>query len=92
MGIGAVDRLLQTVFLADLARALKPGGVFYFATDWEEYAEEVLSSLAALPQYQNDYEKWAVGVTWRPSTRFERRGLLEQRPIREVQFHKRSAP
>lgn len=85
-------RLLQTAFLADLARALKPGGVFYFATDWEEYAEEVLAALSALPVYQNDHEKWAAGVTWRPSTRFERRGLLEQRPIRELQFRKRSAP
>lgn len=84
-------RLLQSAFLADMARALKPGGIFYFATDWEEYAEEVLAALMALPVYQNDYERWAEGVSWRPSTRFERRGLLEQRPIREVQFHKRSA-
>jgi len=84
-------RLLQTEFFKALARALKPGGIFYFATDWEEYAEEVLAALTALPEYENDYEKWADGVTWRPSTRFERRGLLEQRPIREVQFHKRSA-
>ena len=84
-------RLLQSSFLADLARTLKPGGVFYFATDWEEYAEEVLAALEALPAYQNSFEKWAEGVRWRPSTRFERRGLKEQRPIREVQFQKRSA-
>jgi len=84
-------RLLQTPFLLELCRVLKPGGVFYFATDWEEYAEEVLAALLALPTFENDYEKWALGVTWRPSTRFERRGLKEQRPIREVQFHKRSA-
>lgn len=85
-------RLLQPAFLNDLARTLKPGGVFYFATDWEEYAEEVLADLKALPDFENDFESWASGVTWRPSTRFERRGLLEQRPIREVQFHKRRAP
>lgn len=82
-------RLLQKAFLADLGRALRPGGVFYFATDWEEYAEEVCSTLGGLEIFQNDFEKWASGVTWRPSTRFERRGLLEQRPIRELQFRKR---
>lgn len=85
-------RLLQPAFLSDLARALKPGGVFYFATDWEEYAEEVLAALLELPALENDFPSWATGVTWRPSTRFERRGLQEQRPIREVQFHKRSVP
>lgn len=81
-------RLLQRGFLAELARVLRPGGVFYFATDWEEYAEEVLADLLSLPLFRNDFERWATGVTWRPSTRFERRGLKEQRPIREVQFHK----
>jgi tRNA (guanine-N7-)-methyltransferase len=85
-------RLLQTPFLLDLARVLKPGGVFYFASDWEEYADEVLAALTALPVYANDFDGWAQGVTWRPSTRFERRGLEQQRPIREVQFRKRSLP
>jgi tRNA (guanine-N7-)-methyltransferase len=85
-------RLLQTGFLVELARVLKPGGVFYFASDWEEYAEEVLAALSALPVYANDFDGWAQGVTWRPSTRFERRGLMEQRPIREVQFHKVPSP
>jgi tRNA (guanine-N7-)-methyltransferase len=85
-------RLLQSAFLTDLARVLKPGGVFYFASDWEEYAEEVLAALEALPVYENTCEKWAEGVAWRPSTRFERRGLLEQRPIRELQFQKRRVP
>jgi len=85
-------RLLQSAFLAELARVLKPGGVFYFATDWEEYAEEVLAALEALPVYENTCERWAEGVAWRPSTRFERRGLQERRPIRELQFRKRGEP
>lgn len=83
-------RLLQTPFLTELARVLKPGGIFYFASDWEEYAEEVLAALTVLPAFANDFDGWAHGVTWRPSTRFERRGLKEQRPIRELQFRKRS--
>ncbi len=85
-------RLLRSEFLTDLGRVLKPGGIFYFATDWEEYAEEVLATLTALTVFENTFESWATGVTWRPSTRFERRGLQEQRPIRELQFQKRSIP
>jgi len=81
-------RLLQAPFLGELGRVLKPGGVLYFATDWEEYAEDVLAALEALPVFKNSFEKWADGVAWRPSTRFERRGLLEQRPILELQFLK----
>ena len=85
-------RLLQASFVAELGRVLKPGGVFYFATDWEEYAEEVLATLESVQVFENAFPKWAEGVTWRPSTRFERRGLLEQRPIRELQFLKRRSP
>ncbi len=85
-------RLLQGSFLKALGRVLKPGGVFYFATDWEEYAEEVLAALESLPVFENSFDQWAEGVTWRPSTRFERRGLLEQRPILELQFRKRKSP
>jgi tRNA (guanine-N7-)-methyltransferase len=84
-------RLLQPSFLTELGRVLKPGGIFYFASDWEEYAEEVLEALQAIPLFENSFLKWAEGVTWRPSTRFERRGLSEQRPIRELQFLKREA-
>ena len=82
-------RLLQPEFLAEIGRVLKPEGFFYFASDWEEYAEEVLGALEASPVFVNEFPLWAQGVAWRPSTRFERRGLLEQRPIRELLFRKR---
>jgi tRNA (guanine-N7-)-methyltransferase len=82
-------RLLQPGFLKELGRVLKPDGLFYFASDWEEYAEEVLGALESSDVLVNDFPRWAQGVAWRPSTRFERRGLSEQRPIRELLFHKR---
>ena len=85
-------RLLTPTFLSALARVLKPGGIFYFASDWEEYALEVLAALESLPEFENVFERWAEGVSWRPSTRFERRGLAERRPIRELQFRKRREP
>ncbi len=85
-------RLLTTGFLAALGRVLKPGGLIYFASDWDEYALEVRAALESLPEFENCFEDWAEGVSWRPSTRFERRGQAERRPIRELQFRKRSQP
>jgi tRNA (guanine-N7-)-methyltransferase len=85
-------RLLTAEFLQALGRVLVPGGVFYFASDWEEYAIEVYDALRSLPEFENCFDHWAEGVSWRPSTRFERRGLAERRPIRELQFRKRREP
>ncbi|MEI8095961.1 MAG: tRNA (guanosine(46)-N7)-methyltransferase TrmB [Spirochaetales bacterium] len=82
-------RLLQTPVLMEIARALKPGGVFYLATDWDEYASEVLAALGALPAYE---AAPGVAVAHRPTTRFEARGLAESRPIRELVYRKRSTP
>jgi len=82
-------RLLSQGFLQELGRVLKPGGEFYFATDWEEYGLEVLESLGRLSVFENHFGTWAIDVKSRPSTRFERRGLLEHRPIREVLVQKR---
>lgn len=83
-------RLLQLPVLADMARALKPGGIFYLATDWDEYATEVSLALSTLTMFEA-----APGATvaHRPTTRFEARGLAEARPIRELVYRKtRSIP
>ncbi|NNM66965.1 MAG: tRNA (guanosine(46)-N7)-methyltransferase TrmB [Spirochaetales bacterium] len=83
-------RLLQTAFLEQLIRALKPGGYLYIATDWEEYAYEILETLNQFSAISNPYKGWAAGLTWRPRTKFEKRGREENRPIREIFFEKRT--
>ncbi len=85
-------RLLQRPFLQEMIATLKPGGILYIATDWEEYAEEVLAALGTFSEMRNPYLGWAQGLTWRPSTKFEKRGRQENRPIREILFEKRGAP
>jgi tRNA (guanine-N7-)-methyltransferase len=82
-------RLLQAPLLTELARALKPDGLFYLATDWDEYATEVVVALQSMPVFEPAPN---AAVPVRPTTRFEARGVAEGRPIREVVYRKRSSP
>ncbi len=68
-------RLLQPPFVSLLAQRLKPGGYLHVATDWADYAEQVLSVLAAEPLLANTAEGFAPRPEDRPLTKFETRGL-----------------
>ena len=68
-------RLIQTPFVALLAQKLKPGGYIHVATDWQNYAEQVLAVLSAEPLLENTVEGYAPRAAYRPLTKFEQRGL-----------------
>jgi tRNA (guanine-N7-)-methyltransferase len=68
-------RLLQPAFVELAASRLVAGGLLHVATDWQEYAEEVLEVLGATPALANTAEGFAARPEWRPETKFERRGL-----------------
>jgi tRNA (guanine-N7-)-methyltransferase len=83
-------RVMQPEFIRDLERVLKPGGIFHFWTDVEEYFEETLSLMRAhcelsgphpvdvLPaQHDLDYR-----------THFERRMRLLDHPVFRSEFRK----
>ena len=80
-------RLLQGPFVETLVRPLKSAGYLYAATDWEEYALDIIEVFSKTPGLNNSYETWA-DIPWRPKTKFEARGLKENRPIREILFQK----
>ncbi len=67
-------RLLQPEFTALAARRLRPGGLLHVATDWKEYADQVLEVLSATPGLRNIGEGFAPRPGSRPETKFERRG------------------
>jgi len=54
---------------------LKPGGYLHIATDWENYARQVLAVLSAEPRLANTAEGFATRPDHRPMTKFEQRGL-----------------
>lgn len=68
-------RLLQPAFVQQLAERIAPGGYLHAATDWEEYALEILDTLSAEPLLQNSAPRFALRPEYRPLTKFERRGM-----------------
>lgn len=68
-------RLIQPPFIAALVQKLKPGGYIHVATDWQDYAEQVLAVLSAEPLLQNTATDYAAKPAYRPLTKFEQRGL-----------------
>lgn len=68
-------RLIQAPLVAMLAHKLKPGGYLHVATDWQDYAEQVLAVLSAEPLLQNTARDYAPRPAYRPLTKFEQRGL-----------------
>jgi tRNA (guanine-N7-)-methyltransferase len=67
-------RLIQPGFVASLLPHLQPGGVLHCATDWHDYAEQMLAVLSAEPGLANTAEGYAPRPPWRATSRFETRG------------------
>lgn len=67
-------RLVQPPFVALLASRLAPGGYIHCATDWEEYAQQMLEVLGAEPLLANTAPGFAPRPDYRPRTKFEQRG------------------
>src|SRR6185436_16209709 len=69
-------RLIQPPFIGFLATRIASGGVLRLATDWEEYAMQMLEVLRASPSFTNlsPAGDWMPRPDERAPTRFEKRG------------------
>lgn len=85
-------RLVQEQFVALIAQKLKPNGVFHFATDWQEYAEQVLDIMSKSPEFMNSAGSgnYSPRPDYRPLTKFERRGQRLGHQVLDLVFYKRS--
>jgi tRNA (guanine-N7-)-methyltransferase len=68
-------RLIQPAFVALMADRLQAGGHVHLATDWENYAEQMLDALSAEPSLANTADGYVPRPACRPPTKFEQRGL-----------------
>jgi len=75
-------RLVQAPFVDRIAAVLADGGWFHLATDWVDYAAQVVSALDADPRFEVDAS--GLRPDDRPITPYEQRGVDAGRVITEV--------
>jgi len=79
-------RLLKPEFVHALALRLVPGGYLHVATDWSDYADEMLATLGAERLLANTVQGFAPRPESRPQTKFERRGTRLGHPVFDLLF------
>jgi tRNA (guanine-N7-)-methyltransferase len=82
-------RLIQPPFVKLLCDKLAPGGYIHCATDWEDYAVQMLEVLGNEPALQNTAEGYAEKPSYRPLTKFENRGLKLGHGVWDLVFTKK---
>jgi tRNA (guanine-N7-)-methyltransferase len=83
-------RIVQPGFIELLARKLKPRGILHMATDWEDYAQHMLSVMALAGGFQNcaGSGRYTPRPDYRPVTRFEERGRRIGHGVRDLLFER----
>ena len=82
-------RLIQAPFVAKLVQKIKPGGYIHVATDWQDYAEQVLRVLSGEPLLENTAADYAPRPDYRPLTKFEQRGLRLGHGVWDLVFRRK---
>ena len=82
-------RILQPAFVELVASRLKSGGRFRLATDWQNYAEQMLAVAGGCALLENEFDAgYAPRPDSRPLTRFETRGQRLGHEVWDLCFRK----
>jgi tRNA (guanine-N7-)-methyltransferase len=84
-------RLIQPNFIDNLYPKLKAGGVIHLATDWEHYAEQMMEVMSAAQGFDNQADDYCFSdrPSYRPVTKFEKRGERLGHGVWDLLFKKR---
>lgn len=82
-------RLIQPPLVRLLAERLAVNGYLHCATDWQEYAEQMVEVLSGEATLVNTSAGFAERPAYRPQTKFEARGLRLGHGVWDVVFRKR---
>ena len=81
-------RLINDEFIQILTSLLIPSGYLHIATDWEEYADEILETLQSNQNLKNSAIDFCEPPSYRPTTKFELRGLKLGHDVWDIIFTK----
>jgi tRNA (guanine-N7-)-methyltransferase len=86
-------RLIDTGFAQLAASKLRTGGILRLATDWQDYAEQMLAVCNASPALGSLSPEggYVVRPAFRPPTRFERRGERLGHGVWDLAYVKKQA-
>ncbi len=87
-------RLVGAAFLDAAARVLRPAGVLRLATDWDDYAAQMLAVTRADRRFENPYDAGGGMAPRfdRVPSRFERKGTDLGRTIHDLTLVRRGDP
>lgn len=77
-------RLIQPPFINLVTSRLRIGGRLHLATDWQDYADQMLEVVTAEPLLHNKFGGFAPRPEERLVTRFERKGLDKGHQINDL--------
>ncbi len=82
-------RIVNDAFIHLIAQKLKPEGLFHLATDWQPYAESMMTILTPSPLFKNlaGTDQFSPRGD-RPLSKFENRGMKLGHQIFDLQFLK----
>ena len=83
-------RIVQDDFVQLVRKKLSSGGVFHMATDWENYAEQMLEVMLEAEGFKNqsDNNTYCPRPDYRPITKFEKRGERLGHGVWDLLFEK----
>ena len=85
-------RLIKPEFVKQLVAGIKTGGYLHLATDWEDYAVQMLAVLTAETALENTATGkagYAERPEYRPLTKFENRGIKLGHGVWDLVFRKK---
>lgn len=84
-------RLISPEFVGKLAPKIKSGGFIHLATDWENYAEQMMEVLTAAEPFENTQgeNQFMPNPGDRPKTKFENRGERLGHGVWDLMFTKK---
>ena len=85
-------RFVQAATLTQMARILRPGGEFRFASDWADYTAWTLALLRRSPDFEWTAERaddWRLPWPGFTATRYEAKAKREGRPPCYLIFRRR---